>query len=148
VVHLLLLARRHARTGLCADGGHPSQAGLRPGGIVSRPEDSGGEIKNRVAAAAKKTRSADVDGRDSARRNAGERFARPTTGGQKRLAGVHHQPAGIFEREGNGINGRFSNLVAAFLSAGSAEESGPQRKLPVLHKENCYVGVEFSFTSF
>jgi len=108
---------RRARAGFCADGGHPSQAGLRPGGIVSESENSGGEIKNRVAVAAKKARPADVDGRDSARRDAGERFAWPAAGGQKRLAGLHHQPAGIFKRGGSGINGRFSNTAAAFWSA-------------------------------
>src|ERR1035441_10014802 len=52
------------RAGFCADGGNPSQAGLRPGGTVSRPENSAAEIKNRVAAAAKKAWPADVDGRE------------------------------------------------------------------------------------
>ncbi len=64
----------------CAHCGHPSQTRLRPGGIISRPENSAAEIKNRVAAAAKETWPADVDGRDSARRDVGERFARSASG--------------------------------------------------------------------
>ena len=43
-VRSLLLAGRRARAGFCADGGHPSQAGLRPGGTVSGSDNPGGEI--------------------------------------------------------------------------------------------------------
>ena len=65
--------------------------GYDPVELFLDPKIPAAEIENRVAAAAKKTRLPDVDGRDSARRDAGERLARPATGGQKRLAGVHHR---------------------------------------------------------
>ena len=55
--------------------------GYDPVELFLDPKIPAAEIKNRLAAAAKKTRLPHVDGRDSARRDAGERFARPAAGG-------------------------------------------------------------------
>ena len=76
LVYLLLLAGRSAGARLRADGGHPSQARVRPGGVVRRSGDSypgphggmeAGETQGGAALPAR---------RDSARRVARERIPR------------------------------------------------------------------------
>src|SRR6185503_18111008 len=70
---------------------YPSQTRLRSGGTVPRPENSGSETENPLATAAKETRVPHVDGRDPARRDAGQRLAWLPAGEQGGLAGTHHR---------------------------------------------------------
>ena len=55
--------------------------GYDPVELFLDPKDFAAKTENRLAAAAKETRLPDADGRGSARRDAGERFAWPAAGG-------------------------------------------------------------------
>ena len=76
LVYLLLLAGRSAGARLRADGGHPSQARLRPGGVVRRSGDSDPGPHGGMEAGETQGGAALPARRDSARRVARERIAR------------------------------------------------------------------------
>ena len=80
LVHVLLLGGRREGAGLRAHRRYPPQAGLRPGRAVPRPGDQAAAAGARVAARAQEARVPHADGRDPARRGAGEGLARPDPG--------------------------------------------------------------------
>ncbi len=73
-----------------AHGGHPPQAGLRPGGAVHRSGAAACQAAHRTAAGAEDARHALSDGRDLAGRDAGQGFARPSDRPGGGRAAVHH----------------------------------------------------------
>ncbi len=91
---LLLLAGRRPRAGLRADGRHPPEAGLRPGGAVPGPRASGPQGAGRLAARQEGPRLPVPDGRDPPRREPRQGLARPPDRRPERGPARHLERAG------------------------------------------------------